>query len=382
MPNRKRRGRGEHGVFQRESDGLWVASVSLGYNSSGQRKRRVVYGATKQEVLAKLDAIKRDGASGLKVEPDRITVKDMLDRWLELEVRPNRAAGTFQCYRRVVDIHIIPHIGGTRLQDLDSQRVAWLYKVLKENGAKPRTCELAHAVLRRAMRRAVAWKLKTFNPVADVERPRAVRRDVPRITADQANALLEAASGHRLEALFVCAISTGMRQGELFGLRWADVDLAANQIHVNHSLEELNGTTRLKEPKTKTSKRTVELPTSAAAALSAHRERMRAEGYDADDRPVFPNSEGGFLSRTNFYHRVYEPIRQAAGLDSIHFHDWRHFHASQLISLRVDAKVVQERLGHADVATTLRFYVHPSRDGHRAAIEQFDAALTPKQRKP
>lgn len=124
--SRKRRGRGEHGLYRRESDGLWVASLSLGYDVNGKRKRRAVYGKTKREAQEKLDRLKQDAAAGMKIEPNKATVKDLLDRWLDLEVKPNRAPGTYRCYSGTAELHITPHIGGVRLAsqvELHPQRV-------------------------------------------------------------------------------------------------------------------------------------------------------------------------------------------------------------------------------------------------------------------
>jgi integrase len=256
-----------------------VASLSLGYDAAGKRKRLVIYGATKRDVQLELDRLKQDAAAGMKVEPTKATVKDLLDRWLELEVKTNRAPGTYRSYTLTAKLHITPHIGGVRLADLDAMRVAGLYAELEKKEVPARTRELVHAVLRRALKRAVAWKLKGFNPAAEVERPKVIRRDIPVITPEQASALLEAAAGHRLESLFVFAIASGMRQGELFGLRWQDVDTKAGAVHVRHSLEELDGKLKLKEPKTKAGKRTVILPAVACEALAEHQKRMLTEGH-------------------------------------------------------------------------------------------------------
>lgn len=370
-----RRGRREHSLYQRKSDGLWVASISLGYDAEGKRKRRMVYGKTKREVQEQLDRLKQDAAAGMKVEQNKATVKDLLDRWLDLEVKSNRAPATYRCYSRTAKLHITPHIGGVRLHDLDSVRVAGLYADLEKSGVPARTRELVHAVLRRALKRAVSWKLKGFNPAAEVEKPRVVRRDIPTIKPEQADALLDATSGHRLAALFVFVVASGMRQGELFGLRWRDADAEAGEVHVRHSLEELDGKLRLKEPKTRAGKRTVVLPALAREALADHRKRMLAEGHYGSDRPVFPDTKGGWLRKSNFHRKVYAPILERAGFVGIRFHDWRHYHASQLVALGASAKVVQERIGHADVGTTLRFYVHPREEAHKAAADQFDAAF-------
>jgi integrase len=372
---RARRGRGEHGIYQRASDGLWVASVSLGYDAGGKRKRRVLYGKTKREVREKIDRLTVDAADGVAAEPNRMTVKDLLDRWLELEVKPNRAPATHKSYSDTARLHINPHIGGVRLKDLDAIRVAGLYAALERVGVPDRTRELTHAVLRRALKRAVAWKLKGFNPAADVERPRVRRRANPAIAPEQAAALLAAAVGHRLEALFVLAVASGMREGDLFALRWRDVDMATGRVHIRHSLEELDGNLRLKEPKSEAGRRTVTLPGLARESLAEHRKRMLAEGHYGQDSPVFPDTSGGWLRKSNFLRKVYTPVRAKAGLAGVRFHDWRHFHATQLVELGESAKVIQERIGHADVATTLRFYVHPRQEAHQAAADRFDAAF-------
>jgi integrase len=108
---------------------------------------------------------------------------------------------------------------------------------------------------------------------------------------------------------------------------------------------------------------------------------MLAEGHYGPESPVFPDADGGFLRKSNFIRRVYAPILKKAGLLGIRFHDWRHFHASQLVALGTNAKVVQERIGHADVGTTLRFYVHPAVEAHKAAADHFDAIFRKDQKK-
>jgi integrase len=195
------------------------------------------------------------------------------------------------------------------------------------------------------------------------------------VTPDQAWALLKGAAGHRLEALFVLAVNSGLRQGELFGLQWRDVDLTEKQVRVRHSLEELDGKLRLKEPKSDKSRRTVDLPASASEALAGHRKRMLAEGHYAPDQPVFCDTDGGWLRKSNFIRRVYAPLLTKAKIEGVPFHGWRHFHASYHIELGTNVKVLQERLGHADVSTTMRFYVHTRDENHRHAADAFDVAF-------
>lgn len=371
---RARRGRGEASVYQR-ADGTWCGSVSLGFAGDGKRRRRTFYGATKKEVLDKIDRFRQDVRTGLGATTARLTLGQFLDFWLDTDVKPNRAPTTFKSYSDTLRLHVKPHIGSAQLSTLQADHVAGLYATLCRNGVPPRTRELVHSVLHRALKRAVVWKRIGWNPVSAVERPKVPKKDKTAATADQARAILAAAAGNRLEAIFAVIVATGMRQGEAFALRWQDVDFEKRQLHVRHSLEELDGVLRLKEPKSVKSRRTIELAEMAVAALVAHRDRMKAEGFYGPLKPVFCDTDGGFLRKSNFTRNTYNPIRVAAGLPGLGLHQWRHCHATLLVELGTDARVIQERLGHADVGTTLRFYVHPRQESHRKAADAFDATF-------
>jgi integrase len=145
--------------------------------------------------------------------------------------------------------------------------------------------------------------------------------------------------------------------GELFGLRWCDVDLTAGTISVQNTLEELNGKLTLREPKTAKSRRRVELPQSVIDALHAHRKSMVVEGHAAVEY-VFCNPSGGPLRRSHFHQDCFKPLLTAAGLPAIRFHDLRHTSATLLLSAGVHPKVVQERLGHSQISVTLDTYSH------------------------
>lgn len=371
---RARRGRHEGGVYQL-ANGKWAGSVSLGYGQDGRRKRRVFYGETKGAVLEKLERFRQDNRDGVAVDPSKETLGEFLDHWLADEVLPNRARGTHKSYSDTIRLHVKPHVGRVRLSQLQAEHIVSLYGTLVKNGVPARTRELVHAVLHRAMKRAVIRRRISWNPVTAVERPKVVKQEKTVVNAQQAARLLEAAAGHRLESIFMVVMATGLRQGEAFGLRWRDIDIDGSRLHVRHSLEELNGRLSLKEPKSKKSRRTVELSKLAVDALKDHRKRMLAEGYYAPDRPVFCDTEGGFLRKSNFARKVYGPLRKAAGLPAVGFHQWRHFHATLMVENGADARVLQERLGHADVSTTLRFYVHPREESHRKVADAFDAAF-------
>jgi len=368
---RRRRGRGEGGVYQRD-DGLWVGAVSLGYDGNGKRRRRTVYGGTKQEVQEKLRGVQGDAFAG--VEMDRHRLAEYLTHWLENIVRPNRSANTYRSYEGVIRNHISPELGGTRLSQLASDQVQALYAAMKKNGASDRTRQLAHAVLHRALQTAAESKPPkiAFNPCDYVESPRLPEGKVHRVepfTAEEVRRLLEAAAGCRLDALFVVAVFSGLRQGELFALRWPDIDLESGAVSVRHSLEEVDGRLSLKEPKSGKARR-VDLPPLAVTALWDHRSRMLAEGHLGG--PVFCDTQGGWLRKSNFLRNVFRPVLRNAGLPLRRFHDLRHTSATLLLGLGVHPKVVQERLGHSNISVTLDTYSHVAPTLQKEAAAKLD----------
>jgi integrase len=186
--------------------------------------------------------------------------------------------------------------------------------------------------------------------------------------------LLKAAKGHRLEALIVLALGAGMRLGEIFALKWENVDLDRAALFVRHTLVDLNGLLTLAEPKTAKSRRRIELPRSVVVALRRHRQRLTEEGF-GDNSWVFCNSTGGPLRRTHFHTNVFKPLLQDAGLKPIRFHDLRHTSATLLLTAGVHPKVVQERLGHSQISITLDTYSHVIPTMQVEAAEKLDAVL-------
>jgi integrase len=189
-------------------------------------------------------------------------------------------------------------------------------------------------------------------------------------------ALLTAARGDRFYALYVLALTTGMRQGELLALQWRDVDLDAATIAVQRSLSEVNGELHHNEPKTASGRRSITLPTMAVQALRSHRAAMLAEGHSAADRPVFCDTIGGWMRKQNLVRRSFRPLLIAANLPTIRFHDLRHTAATMLLEAKEHAKVVQERLGHSTISITLDTYSHVSPSMQRGAADKLDAIFS------
>jgi integrase len=354
---RKKRGNGEGSIFQR-SDGKWVGRISLGYGDDGRRKTQTVYGAKKRDVQDKLLELQGRKATGTLTDVSTLTVGQYLDQWLSDDVVPNRAARTTERYEGLVRTHLKPRIGRLKLQALAPAHVASMLASMLREDVSADTRKKALAALKTALNRALKLRLIVHNPCLSVETPKVVRRDIHPLTMDQSDQLFVNSRGHRLGGIFVTATTTGLREGELFALHWADLNLTEAVLTVRRTLEECKGVLKLKEPKSKAGRRAVMLSAITVNALKQRRDAAVAEGLDNCEL-VFPDTGGGFLRRSNFARQVWHPIRKAAGIpQTVTFHDLRHTHASQLLAQGAHIKVVQERLGHSDITLTLNTYSH------------------------
>jgi integrase len=230
------------------------------------------------------------------------------------------------------------------------------YARLKQRGIPPASRRQAALVLTNALRHAVKLNLIPSPPTAGVAKPKLVQREMRVLSDEGAKVFLAAARRSQHYALFVLAVATGMRRGELLGLQWPDVDFQGATVTVRRTLIMIGPEFILKEPKTKASRRTIALPPFAMDALHEHPKKMVARGFA--DRVVFCNCRGGFVRGHNLLQCSFQPILARAGLPSMRFHDLRHTHATTLLSKGHPVKAVSQRLGHSDIGITLRVYAH------------------------
>ena len=193
-------------------------------------KRKSVYGKTKKEAREALKVALKKLDEGVDLGAPAQTLGVFLEHWLADSVRPRLAPKTHKTYRDLMRVHVIPALGTTRLDRLTAQQVATLLREKTDEGLSPATVGHIRSVLRNALNRAVKWNLIVRNPVVLTDPPRQERRRVVPLAPEEARIVLEAAKGHRLEALFTVALFLGLRQGEILGLRWADVDLEAGTL--------------------------------------------------------------------------------------------------------------------------------------------------------
>lgn len=357
----KKRGNGE-GSITRCKNGNWCAQYTV-YTPQG-RKRKTIYGKSRSQVATKLARALSDREDGFLFDAASLTLGEYLDRWLTDSVKDTVRLTTYQGYERICRLHIKPSLGRVRLKDLTMAHVRSLYKERLKAGLAPRMVQLIHVTLHKALKQAVRDGLVPRNVTEAVTPPRPENKEIRPLSPEQARALLVAAKGERFEALYVLAITTGMRQGELLALKWEDIDLEAGTLQVRRTLSTATGGGfRFGAPKTAKSRRSIKLPNRALSSLKKHRkaqleERMRLAGLFADHGLAFTSRGGTPVSRQDLITRSFKPLLKKANLPDIRFHDLRHTCATLLLGKGVHAKFVQELLGHATISITLDTYSH------------------------
>ena len=374
----RRRGHGEGSVFRR-GDGLWVAVADLGYEG-GRRKRKWLYAKARREVQVKLAAARRSLDDGLPLPSERQTLGQFLQRWLSDVAEPNLRPRTFIRYRELLAGHVVPSLGGRPLVKLSPLDLQALYSAKLEEGLAPRTVGHIHRALHRALQDAVRWGMSVRN-ICDVVKPPKVKvTEMRTLTAEQAQQLLSAAEGDPLEALFVLALTAGVREGEVLALRWEHINLETATLQIRRTVARVPGQGFVfSEPKSARSRRSISLTPMAIEALRKHRgrqleHRVKALAWEDGDL-VFPNEVGRPIEAGNLLRRCFHPLLERAGLDRVRFHDLRHSAASLMLAQGVHPKVVSEMLGHASISLTLDTYSHVLPGLQREAAAKMQAVL-------
>jgi len=303
--------------------------------------------------------------------PTRETTGSFLHTWLP-GMRPQLRYSTWVRYEKYLRIHVLPVIGNVPLARLGPQHVRSMQDRMLGTGASPTSVHHAQAVLHRALEDAVRWGLVPRNVSSLVRPTKMACPQMQTLSAEQVALLFEAAAGDRLEALWILAVTTGMRQGELLALRWPQLDLDRSVARVTGTLAVGPEGVTIAEPKTARSRRQIALTDQAVGALRRHKaaqaaERLRAGQGWVDTQLVFSDQSGRPLSAEWMVRRVFRPLLRKAELPVIRFHDLRHTAATLMLSRGIHPKVVAEMLGHATVAVTLDIYSHVTPDMQREA---------------
>lgn len=367
----RKRGNNE-GSIRKRADGRYEARITL---PDGNRKS--YFGRTRREVQEKMTAGLRDVHRGIPIPVGRQTLGRFLERWLTESVRPRVRPKTYRSYEQLIRVHIVPALGRLPLEQVTPQRIETFLNEKRSADLSSRTIQYLHAVLRAALNRAVKWNLIGRNPATLVDSPTVERSEVEALTAPQAQAILDAMRGTRLEGLVTVTLALGLRQGEALGLRWRDVDLGAATVAIRHQVQKADGEWEFVPLKTERSKRTLALPVFVVAALTQHHVRQAEERLAAgpawqDHDLVFPSIVGTPWDGTNVTHEFQKRLA-AAGLPRMRFHDLRHGTATLLKSRGTDLREIMAILGHSQIALTANLYTHIAPEVRREAAAKMDA---------
>lgn len=366
-------------MFRRASDGLWVGTLDLG-RVNGKRRRVTVYGANEREVLGKLQDARRRRDEGQNLAERRRTVAEWLEEWLTtMKATDGTRPQTVYWYRWVVTNHLVSRIGTIKLDKLSPMDVRLMLADMVKSGVGAVTVKQTHGLLRNALNDARRLELVGRNVAVLVKPPAAPKRRARFLTEAEARRLLAVASGRRLYPLLVVAVTTGLRRGELLGLRWSDVDLDRRMLRVTQAVTLVGGTVVFDRPKSETSIRAVPFPPTTAGVLREHRvvqdaERERLGRAWTDLDLVFPSTIGTPMVPRNLT-RWFDELRVDAGLPWLRLHDLRHACATFLLAQGVDLTTIKDLLGHSQIAVTADIYTHVLERVARGASDLLDAAL-------
>lgn len=356
----------------------WYAVIDETDPKTGKRKRRWfnLKTTSKRKAETELAKILAQQAQGALPPAGKTTVADILQTYIDSRRVAGRAPRTIERYIELADRHIIPALGTRKATDIRPADVERFYSSkLADGDLSPTTVYRMHALLRAAFRHAVKQSTLSRNPIDATTPPKPANVEQKAMSDEQAELLLRAAEGHRLYPLLAIALTTGMRAGELAGLRWDDIDIDAGSMMVRVQRQYLRKVGIVeRETKAYRGKRPVELSAAEATLLRAHKarqaeERLRIGDMWRDHGLVFPSEVGTPLSTGNLRRWFYATLEKA-GLPHFRFHDLRHTAATLLLQADPRINVAQQRLGHRDPAITARFYAHvlPGEQGKAAAV--------------
>ena len=338
-------------------------------------------GKTQAEVKEKLKRAIDENAQIDIVKAGQYTVGQWMEVWFEnyakLKVRPS----SHQTYRGYIDHHIKPYIGSIPLNKLTSLELQKLYKKLLDSGRIDRveskkqpkglsakTVRNINQIISSAMELAKEQRLILFNPTESCALPKLEHREMKTLTAEQLASFLQEAKESGVYEMYYIELATGLRRGELLGLKWEDIDLRQGIIHVRRQVARINGEITEAPLKTKNSYRAVSIGPDAVDILKAQKKKI------ADDY-VFPSSNGGPISPDSVIHMLHRVLKRA-GLPKVRFHDLRHTFATLALQNGVDIKTVSGMLGHFSAGFTLDTYAHVTTAAQKAAANTMGNVLS------
>ena len=366
-------------VYKRGGSWTYVLDVSL----PGQRRRQKSKGGyrTKRDALSALNEAQGALQRGLYVEPSRLTLKTFLiDHWLPA-IKSRLRKSTFEGYRSSIRSHVLPRLGEVLLQALSPDQLNAFYSELLEKGRRngkgglsPKTVHNVHVMLHKALHDAVRWNYLPRNVAqfADPPRQTSSGKAMRAWSPGELRSFLQLVEKDPHFAAWVLAANTGMRRGEVLGLRWQDIDFDRRRLAIRQTIISIDYQVEISEPKTARGRRSIALDSGTVTALRSHRvaqnqQKLKLGEAYQDFGLVFCREDGTPIHPDRFTQMFDKHVKES-GLPRIRLHDLRHTHATLALAAGIHPKVVSERLGHSTVAFTMDVYSHaiPSMEAEAA----------------
>ena len=366
------------GHLRQRTKGSWQLTIYQGYlNGKPVRYHETVKG-TKDKAVKRMRELEHSLDHGVPIPSGDITVEAHLKGWLEGYVKTNCSQRTYDGYESIIKCHLIPALGHLQLRKLQPEMIEAYYGKACEK-LSARTVQHHHRLLSEALKHAERRGHLGRNPCQLATAPSSRKRIMRSLTPNEVAVMLEYAQDSCYYPVIYAAVSTGLRQAELLGLRWRDVDLDMLSISVSQVLYKRRGVCTFKEPKTSGSSRRVSMTPKLALFLRQYKSQREVLYLERDkvlglDSLVFASDKGKPLDPCVLTHN-FARITQRAGLGKVRFHDLRHSFASIMLMKGAPAKTISEALGHASVAFTMDVYSHILPGMQEEAMALLDEAM-------
>ena len=381
-----KRGQNE-GSIRKRKDGTWEARVTIGISADGKQQRKSLYGKTRQEVSAKMTDLLNNLQKGIITNPTEMTLAEWLDYYMSEYKKRYVKPTTYINYTVKVKNHIKPAIGHYKLKALRQDIIQKFVNSLSDKGLAPSTVIDVYKLLSNALETAVDDGLIVRNTANRVKLPKTTKPQINVLTQEQQNAFVEQAKVTYMGVVYIFDLCTGMRLGELLGLKWQDIDFEQNQLHIRRILRKVKDPDNADEhwhlefgtPKTPSSDRIIPLNETAIKVLAdvweqQEKNKEKASTAYEDNDLVFATQLGRPLDPTNMRRTCYS-ICEKIGVSNFHPHCLRHTFTTRGAENNVDVRVMQKFLGHATIKETADTYTHVLNDLKQSEILKLDKAV-------
>jgi integrase len=369
----KRRSNHE-GTIYKLSNGSYRAQIRLnGERLSHTAKTEKECIEWRKKTITQID-------QGLTFTGAQTTVAELLDGWL-VNIKSSYQPESWYIYEMNSHKRIIPAIGHLKLKDLIPEQIQRLYDTELKKGTGRRTIEVIHVILHKSLDYAVKKGLIGRNPTDLTNPPRPYKKEMKFYDENETNQFLIAAQGDRNEVLYQLVLATGLRQSEVLGLKWSDLDIDNSNLTVQRQLKRnIKNGDYYKTTKTASGRRSIKIGKHTLEKLKKQREnqdleKMEAESWEENDL-IFPSRSGTPMDQSNLL-KSFKSLIRKSGLKEIRFHDLRHTAASLMLNHNVPVIIVSKRLGHSKVSVTLDTYGHVMNELQDEAAELIDDLITP-----